>query len=264
MQVFADDGACIDVRVDGSGVVPIVMIAGFPVTREIWNAQANALARRHRVVLPELRGIGTSSVTDGPYLMERLAADVATVLDSLAIERAAIAGHSLGGYVSLAFARMFTERVSHLALVCSRLVADTPEQAQSRRILADRVERECSMQPAIDAYVARLTAPETPRVMPAVVAHVREMAASIEPHAAAAMLRGMALRAAADDIAPDLDLPVLVIAGGRDSVILMEESRAIADAFPRARLVVCERSGHLPMLEEPEKVSDALAGLLSE
>src|SRR6185437_16035670 len=98
MQVFTDDGTRVDVRIDGANGAPIVLIAGFPLTREIWNAQADAVSRAHRAIRPELRGVGKSSVPDGPYLMEVLASDVATALDALGIERAAIAGHSLGGY----------------------------------------------------------------------------------------------------------------------------------------------------------------------
>ena len=159
---------------------------------------------------------------------------------------------------------MFTERVARLALVCSRLATDSPEQAAARRDVADRIEREDSMQPAIDAYVSRLTAPQTAAGRPDVVARVGELAASLQPRGAAAMLRGMAMRAAADDLAPDLDVPVLIVAGARDAVISMEEARAIARAFPRGRLVVCEESGHVPMLEEPDRVTAALEALLSE
>ena len=64
--------------------------------------------------VPILRGAGNSSAPEGPYLMESLAADVALLLDSLGIERASLVGHSMGGYVALAFARMFTERVARL------------------------------------------------------------------------------------------------------------------------------------------------------
>jgi pimeloyl-ACP methyl ester carboxylesterase len=264
MQVFGDDGARLDVRVDGSRGTPIVLIAGFPLTRDVWNAQAQTLARTHRAILPDVRGTGNSSVTDGPYLMEALASDVAAELDALGIGRVAMAGHSLGGYVALAFARMFTERVSHLALVCSRLAADSAERARARRELADRTEQTGSMQSVVDAYVPLLAAPETPAERPEIVETVRAMADSIDPRGGAALLRGMAMRAPADDIAGDLDVPVLVVAGERDAVVPLEEARAVARTFPRGRLVVCARSGHLPMLEEPEKVGAALAALVSE
>jgi 3-oxoadipate enol-lactonase len=264
MQVFGDDGARVDVRVDGSGATAVVLIAGFLLTRDIWNAQAKALSQTHRAILPDLRGMGASGVSDGPYLMESLAADVAAALDALGIERAAIAGHSLGGYVALAFARMFTERVSHLALICSRLAADTPEQLRVRRELAARVARENNVSAAVEAYVPKMLSPETQRARPEITARVREIMEGTNPAGASAMLLGMGLRSPSEDIAPDLGVPVLVLAGRHDAVIPMEEARAVAESFPRARLVVCERSGHLPMLEEPERVSDAIAGLLSE
>lgn len=264
MQVFGNDGARIDVRVDGSSGDAIVMIHGFPLAREIWDSQAEALARTHRAILPDLRGMGKSSVPDGPYLMEALASDVAATLDALGIERAAIVGHSLGGYVGLAFARMFAERVSHLALVCSRLAADSPAQAAARLELADRAEREGAMRAVTDTFVPRLTAPRTARERPELVAWIRAMSDRTDPNGAASMMRGMAVRAAADDFAGDLHVPVAVVAGGCDGVVSVEEADAIARAFPRGRLIVCDDSGHLPMLEEPQKVTAALIELLSE
>ncbi|MGB8519315.1 MAG: alpha/beta hydrolase [Candidatus Tumulicola sp.] len=264
MQVLADDGVRVDVRVDGSIGAAVVLIAGFPLTREVWDEQAATLAQHCRVVRPNLRGTVKAERVNGPYLMERLAADVAAVLDALGIERAAVAGHSLGGYVAMAFARMFSERVSRIALICSRLAADTPEQAAARRDLADRVERENSMQPVVDAIVPRMFAARTLQSRPDLVDRVRTIASHVPPAGAAALLRGMALRSAAEDIACDLDVPAWIVAGGADAVIPIEEARANAAAFPRGRAVICEQSGHLPMLEEPETLAGALGAWLSE
>ena len=236
------------------------MIHGFPLTRDIWDAQAKSLARTHRVVRPDLRGMGASSVPDGPYLMETLASDIAATLDALAIERAAFVGHSLGGYVALAFARMYTERVAQLALVCSRIAADTQEIAENRRKNADSIERDGTIPTEM---TTRLLAPETLSERPEIAERATEISRRIDPRGAAAMLRGMGMRVSSDDIAPDLDVPVLVVAGAGDAVITIEEARAVARAFPRGRLVVCERSGHLPMLEEPDRVTEALAELLT-
>src|ERR1700722_10446330 len=100
MTRIAVDNATIDVIADGSGD-PIVLLHGFPFTRETWNEQRAALAKSHRVIALDLRGMGRSSVTDGPYLMETLAGDLAAVLDVMGVDRATIVGHSLGGYVAL-------------------------------------------------------------------------------------------------------------------------------------------------------------------
>ena len=264
MQVFTDDGARIDARVDGSAASrAVVLIHGFPFARTIWDAQRDALAGVARVVALDLRGAGNSSAPDGPYLMERLAADVATLLDGLGVERAALIGHSMGGYVALAFARMFTERVSHLALVASRLAADTPEQAAARHELANRTEQSAAIEPVVAAYLPRLLSPVTREKRTAIVENAYAIARKTSPRGAAATLRGMALRAASDDIAADLDLPVLVIAGQCDETLPIAESRDVATRFVRGQIVECSESGHLPMLEEPERVSAALSGWLT-
>jgi pimeloyl-ACP methyl ester carboxylesterase len=260
VRVTVDD-AQIDVEDRGSGDA-IVLLHGFPLTRAIWDAQVDALSRSHRVFCPDLRGMGASSSPDGPYLMETLASDIAGMLDAMSVERATIVGHSLGGYVALAFARMYVERVAGLALVCSRIAADSPEQARAREDLAVVIERKNSIQPAIEAYVPKLFAPETPALRPDLVERVCEIARCNDPLGAAAMLRGMAQRIPADDIVGDVEGEVLVIAGGADRLFGRTEARQVTDAFRSGRLEFCEASGHLPMLEEPDRVSALLLGWL--
>jgi pimeloyl-ACP methyl ester carboxylesterase len=265
MQVFAEDGTRIHARVnERQHVDAVVLIHGFPFSESIWEAQADALARDACVVCPDLRGAGKSGESEGPYLMETLAADVALLLDALGIERASIAGHSMGGYVALAFARMFTERVARLALVPSRLRTDTPREAQARRELADRIEREESIEPVVESMLPRLFAPSTPAERPNVIERAYEIVRCNAPGGAAAALRGVALRSSAEDIAEDLDVPMVMIAGARDATLAQEEAREIVGHFPRGRLIVCERSGHLPMMEEPELVTQALRQWLKE
>jgi 3-oxoadipate enol-lactonase len=256
MRVTVDD-ATIDVATDGKGEA-IVLIHGFPMTRDIWDAQAEKLAQHMLVIRPDLRGMGRSSVPDGPYLMETLAADIAAVLDAQGIDRATIVGHSLGGYVAMAFCRMFSERVTRLALVCSRLAADSPETARNREELADRAERENRIEVVVDAYVPRLFARATLESRSPVVIRGREIAAWNTPRGAAAMLRGMAQRVDSNDIAEDLSMPVLVVAGAADQVNDRAEAEEIRRAFPHATLQVLSRSGHLPMMEQPEELTEHL------
>lgn len=265
MQVFADDGARIDVRIDGrERDATVVLIHGFPLTRAIWDAQTEALAASLRVLRVDLRGAGASSVSEGPYLMERHAADVAASLDSLGIERVAMAGHSMGGYVAMAFARMFTERVTRLALVASRLRADTAHEAAARRTLADRIESEQNVEPVINAYLPRLLAPQTYADRADIVERTSAIARQNTPDGMAATLRGMALRSSSEDIAEDLDVPVLVLAGGADLVVSLDEAKSFAQRFPRGRFAICGASGHLPLLEEPAYVAETLAAWFSE
>ena len=256
MRVTVDDAA-IDVAVDGSGE-PIVLIHGFPLSREIWDPQAEKLAGRMRTIRPDLRGMGRSSVPDGPYLMETLAGDIAGVLDALGVERATIVGHSLGGYVAMAFCRMYSERVDRLALVCSRLAEDSPETAKMREDLADRAERDGRIDAIVNAFVPRLFAREALESRSPAVTRARAIAMKNDPRGAAAMLRGMAQRVDSYDIAEELAMPVLIVAGAADPGISLSEAEHVRRAFPHAELRVMNRSGHVPMLEEPEALSEVL------
>jgi pimeloyl-ACP methyl ester carboxylesterase len=255
------DGTHLDVLDEGSGP-PLVLIHGFPLNKECWDEQAAALVPAVRVIRLDLRGMGRSDVTPGPYLMEQFAGDVAGVLDALGVERAVIAGHSMGGYISFAFYRMFAERVAGLGIIASRAGADTPEAAAVRLELADRAEAE-GMAPVIESFVPRYFAPAVYTAQPEFVARATATLAATDPRGAAAALRGAAARVSSDDLLPDIDVPVLAFAGAQDAIFSVDQVRAISDGVKRGRLVVAA-SGHTPQWETPEVLSDALRALVAE
>ena len=104
---------------------PVVLIHGYPFNRTLWNEQVAALSTSYRVIAPDLRGFGESDASDGSATMNRMAQDVALLLNHLGITRATIAGLSMGGYVALAFYKQFPSRVRALILADTRAQADT-------------------------------------------------------------------------------------------------------------------------------------------
>ncbi|MBD5635063.1 MAG: alpha/beta fold hydrolase [Candidatus Eremiobacteraeota bacterium] len=254
------DGTRFDVLDEGRGPA-IVLIHGVLLAKETWDAQAAALARRARVVRFDLRGHGASSVPPGPYLMESLAGDVSAVLDALGIERAAIAGHSLGGYVAFAFYRMFAERCSALGLVCTRAAEDDDATANFRYDLAERVERE-GIEPAIEAFSGRSFAPKTYLERPELPARLEAINRRTDPRGAAAMLRGMAARVSSEDLYDEIDIPVRIVAGTQDAVIPFAFAEAMATGIRGAELDVLE-CGHVPLYEEPDALTESLERLLA-
>ncbi len=258
MRIAIDDGE-LDVLDEGRGPA-VVMLHGFPLAKEAWDAQAAALRGAFRVIRPDLRGFGASSAPPGPYLMEQLASDVAAVLDALGIERAALVGHSMGTYVAFAFTRLFTERTAALALVCGRADADDEAAAGVRYALADAIERD-GMQAAIDAYVPRYFAPRHYVGDAPLVARAEALLRRTQPAGAAAALRGIAARVAADDLFDDLEVPVLVVAGREDAIMSLDHNATIAGAIVGARLEVLD-SGHFPLWECPAALNAALAAFL--
>jgi pimeloyl-ACP methyl ester carboxylesterase len=254
------DGAQFEVLDEGCGPA-LVLLHGFPLSKETWDEQAAALAPLARVIRFDLRGLGTTTATPGPYLMEQLAGDLLEVLDALGVERAVVAGHSLGGYVALAFYRMFAERCAGLGLVASRFSADTPERAAVRLALAGRAERD-GMAPVAEAFLPVLFEPQVAAERPELVARTAATIARTDPRGAAAMLRGMAARVDSRDLLAEMEPPVALLAGRDDALVPLEELEAAAAALPDATLEVLPH-GHMLPAEAPGPVTDALARLMA-
>src|SRR4030095_14128175 len=100
---------------------PLVLLHGFPLDHHLWDAVSSLLEDKFDLILPDLRGFGESTTVDSPYSMDDYASDIAGLLDQMGIPKGAIAGHSMGGYVALAFARLYPGRVSGLALISSQI-----------------------------------------------------------------------------------------------------------------------------------------------
>jgi pimeloyl-ACP methyl ester carboxylesterase len=262
------DGRRIGYDDSGGRGTPLVLLHGFPLDRGVWDEQLPALSAT-RVIRVDLRGCGASEPSDGPALMEVLAGDVAGLLDALHVERAALAGHSIGGYVALAFFRMYAERVAGLALVASHVSGDASNEpgadpaqralAASREDLADRLERENTMDAAVDSYLPRYLAPHAYRERPDLVERTRTVMQRQNPRGCAQLVRGMKERLDSHDLLADIDVPALVVAGTEDAYLKPATLRATADAIAGATFVALERVGHLPMFEAPEATANALA-----
>ena len=104
---------------------PLVLIHGYPLDHSIWTEVASQLENDFDLILPDVRGFGESTTVDAPYSLTDISSDLAALLDSLGVGSTALAGHSMGGYVALAFAKLFPKRVSGLALISSQAAADT-------------------------------------------------------------------------------------------------------------------------------------------
>jgi len=115
-QEIATNGATLHVRTGGDGPA-VVLLHGYGETGDMWSPLAADLARDHRVVVPDLRGLGLSSRPARGYDKKTQAGDVAGVLDALGIERADLVTHDIGNMVGFAFAAEHPERVTRFAIM---------------------------------------------------------------------------------------------------------------------------------------------------
>lgn len=242
---------------------PVVLLHAFPCNRSMWAPQINALTQRQqfRVITPDFRGFGESDVPDGPYPMETLAYDIATLLDALQVEDCVLGGLSMGGYAAFAFYRAHRARVRALILADTRPQADTPEGRAGREENAQLAEREGS-QAVIERLLPRLLTSETLQEPTGTTARLRAMMEVATPTGLAGALRGIALRPDSSDLLPQIHCPTLILAGEEDVITPSADARLMAEHIPNARLVTIPRAGHLANLEQPEAFNQALTAFL--
>lgn len=242
---------------------PLVLIHGYPFNRSLWADQIPALSDNHRIIAPDLRGFGESDASQDPSTMNRLAADVAQLMDHLEIPRATIGGLSMGGYVALAFYKQFASRVRGLVLADTRAQADTEEAKQTRAQQAEKALSE-GMAGIADAMLPKLLTPETVSKHPEIVKRVRDMMLKTKPEGAAAALRGMAEREDQTELLPKISVPTLILVGAEDAITPVADSEKMHHAIKGSSLVVLDHAGHVSNIERAQQFNDALLHFLSQ
>ena len=232
------------------GEGPLVLLShGFSATSAMWRPQFPALSERYRTVAWDLRGHGQTQGPDDPagYSPEACVDDIAALLDAAGVESAVIGGHSLGGYLSLAFADRFPERVDALLLVGTgpgfkrdepRLRWNDNATKQAEKLEArglDALPRGHS-----DWAGTHLSAT-------ALAFAARHMLAQSDTRVYEALVR--------------VRVPALVLVGAEDRAFL-QAADVMAEKIPGATKVVIPEAGHAVNVDQPDAVNRALREFL--
>ncbi|WP_435175912.1 alpha/beta fold hydrolase [Actinacidiphila sp. bgisy145] len=245
-----------------TGPVPLLLVHGHPFDRTMWAPQAAAFGAARRVVVPDLRGYGASTVQPGRTGLDVFAGDLAALLDALGIPRAVLCGLSMGGQVVLEFQRRFAGRVAGLVLADTFAQAETEAGRKERYDRAAVLERD-GMAAYAHGVLDSMVGPATVRDRPEVAAHVLRMMLGAPPLGAAAALRGRAERPDYTPTLARIAVPTLVAVGRDDVFTPVSDARFLHEHIAGSRLVVVEGAGHLPNLEQPAAFDAALAELLA-
>ena len=224
----------------------LLLLHAWPLDAGMWEPQVASAPPGLQVAAPNHPGFGGSESAGDVMTMAAAAERALLALDQAGIERAVVCGLSIGGYVAFELWRQARNRIAGLILANTRAVADTPEAAQGRQILAERLRTEGNF---LAEDPPGLLAPDAPDELRE---RVRRIIAAQPAEAIAAAALGMAER---PDSTPDLggiDVPTLVVTSTADQLIPPEASAEIAARIPGARLETIDGVGHLTNLEAPE------------
>ena len=244
----------------GSGI-PVAFVHGFPHNRALWSPQVNALVDRARCIAPDLRGFGESS-RNGPFTIDQFADDVAMLLRLLGVERAVVAGLSMGGYVALALWRRHRSLVRALVLAHTRAGADSDEARTKRQALVE-VARTRGSGAVADGQVTGMLGKTTREKRPAMIDEVHRMLASASVEGIVGALEAMMARVDSTDTLSTIDVPTLVIVGAEDVLIPRTDADILHDAIRGSRLEVIENAGHVSNLERPAAFNHVLSEFLA-
>ena len=268
MKMISTNGSELAFDEIGKGGQSLLLIHGHPFDRTMWRPQFDAITRvGWRLIAPDLRGYGASTGGSGrgsdKTTLDEFARDLIALLDHLGVDRAVMAGLSMGGQIVMELCRLFPERVRGIVLAATFPQADTPSGKQQRLATADRLLGE-----GMAAYAAELLpkmlAARTIETSPEVADHVLTMMRSAPPSGAAAALRGRAERPDYASVLEHLDCPALIVAGDEDAFTKQEDADRMHALLKGSRLLWLSGTGHMPNLERPEAFNAALADFLRQ
>jgi pimeloyl-ACP methyl ester carboxylesterase len=249
---------------EGTGTDVVLLVHGHPFNRTMWRAQADAIRRAGwRLIAPDLRGYGETTVTPGRVTLDVFVADIAALLDRLAIRRVVIGGLSMGGQIVMEFCVRHADRVRGVLLAATFAHADSPLARAQRLAMAERVERE-GMGGVADELLPNMLASRSRTMLPDVVTQVRDMMRSTNPAGAAAALRGRADRRGYEEVLAELKAPAVLVFGNEDSYASRADADALRALLTDSSLVWLDEVGHMPNLEAADDFNRALVSLLGK
>jgi 3-oxoadipate enol-lactonase len=249
-------GLTMHLRADGpQDAPPLMLLHSLGTDHRVWQPQAEALAGRFRVLRPDLRGHGGSDVPAGPYTIEGMAGDVLAALDALGIDRLAVAGLSIGGMVAQSLAAQASDRIVALVLVDTALAIPPADLWRQRAATV----RSAGVAAIADAVLARWL---TPAADPAAAATLRALLLATAPEGYAGAAEAIAV-ADLTETTRRLRLPTLVLVGEQDEATPRASAEALRDEIPGAHLELLKGAAHIPTVEQPAAVTEALLAFLA-
>ena len=239
----------------------VVLLHGYLERGEVWEGFTKQFPGGIRFIIPDLPGHGDSGCWGQVHSMDDLAEAVKAILDAEGIRRIFLAGHSMGGYVTMAFAHLFPEYLSAYALVHSTPFADTEEKRENR-------DREISLvlcgkkRQIVLVNIPKAFATDNRENMSGEIELLKNMAMGSPDEGMVALLNGMKERPDRSTILQDPGLPLLLIGGMKDNYIPVEVFEKLVALAPHARVLRLENSGHQGFMEETGHVVRAFTGFL--
>jgi pimeloyl-ACP methyl ester carboxylesterase len=239
------------------GVGPaVVLLHGFPESGELWRNIWDDLASISTVIIPDMPGSGKSTL-DKETSMSDLAQCVYDILEHENIDRAVLAGHSMGGYVALAFAKKYPQKIAGLSLIHSTPLADDEEKKQTRR-KAIEIIRKGGKSAFISQMIPNLFAQSYKQAHPVVINEHIEQGLKMNDESLINFYNAMIGREDTSGMLPSVKYPMQWILGVDDNLIPYKKILDQCHKSDVNFVSFYDDCGHMSMIEQPKALAKDL------
>lgn len=231
---------------------PIVFLHGFLESSKIWEPFVEELSKKRQVILIDLPGHGKSGVIEEVHSMELMADAVKEVLIHLEVEQATIVGHSMGGYVSLAFCEKFPSMTRCLLLLNSTPSEDSKERKVNRQRAITVVKK--NKKAFVSMAISNLLTPENNKKFKEQISALKAEAIKFPSKGITAALKGMKIRTNRIQALNEFEGPKYVVLGKNDPILDYElTAKAVKQANCK---VIFNENGHLSFIENFSQIKE--------
>ncbi|MBX2841783.1 MAG: alpha/beta fold hydrolase [Flammeovirgaceae bacterium] len=241
----------------GDGV-PLVLIHGFCESRKLWANFSAMLSVKYLVINVDLPGFGKSPLNVETPSITSFAEEVNDLLVDLKIEKCQMVGHSLGGYVALAFASLYANKLIGLGLFHSTAFADS-EEKKNTRVKAAKFIRENGSSKFVSSLFPGLFSQNTREKFKNEIQYFINDAESLDKEVLAKTMEAMRDRIDRRDVLKKLDIPVLYVIGKDDVSVPLNQSLKECHLPKESIVHILENVGHMGMIEEKNKTLEILS-----
>ncbi|MGN6533641.1 MAG: alpha/beta fold hydrolase [Ginsengibacter sp.] len=255
-------------RVEGKGR-PVLLLHGFAEDGNIWNNQINALKENNLLIIPDLPGSGRSEMLDGTRTLEDYAEVIKAIADDAIFKNTSenkkefcLVGHSMGGYITLAFAEKYPHLLNSFGLFHSSAFADTEEKKATRRKGISFIQKN-GTEAFLKTSIPNLFSEKTKNVKPELITQLFEIAKSISTNALIQYYEAMMVRPDRSSVLKSFAKPVLFIIGKEDTAVPLHDSLSQCHIPAISSVNILSHSAHMGMWEEKELADSILKSFIS-
>jgi pimeloyl-ACP methyl ester carboxylesterase len=243
-------------REEGEGF-PVLLIHGLAEDSALWDEQVVSLRKDYRLIVPDLPGSGRSPLLSGEPSIDELADAVKALCDGAGVGQCILIGHSMGGYIALAFAEKYPDRLRAFGLFHSTAYADSEEKKATRRKTIDFIRKNGS--PAfMRQSVPNLLSESTRQDRPAIMKGLIDRYSDFQPESLIYYHEAMIRRPDRVSVLQHFTGPVLFIIGGQDKAVPLEHALQQCHIPALSQVTILENAGHMGMLEDSQRSNRVL------